>query len=694
MTTMIPEPPDNSSLEPARSAGARPVLRKHLINKLNYVNFMEGSVDLVFRHTKTGALVRLPVRPEPCQGENLICRWSAEQTPLATISDCRLQDLLIGDANRLIRVGAQLQDIAEGLVRLKLPEAGLEIDSRRARRYLCQGVRVQMVQNSMLFAGSLTDFNACSFSVRIELAPPQTFRWIDPDAEATLFFLKDDQVIYSGGCRILRHVCRNHSGQFVFAPRHNCLHRYAAVEHRSERIALSPSPDICFCHPLSGQWLTLNVKDISGLGCAVETESDLDVLIPGMVISDIRLLFADGLCVPFKAQVIYRNGNGRARYGLAILDMALDDHVRLLNLIHRVGEPFSYFSGPIDMDRLWRFFFETGFIYPQKYIHIQANKAAIKNTYRKLYAEHPHIARHFVYQVNGKILGHMAMLRLYPNTWLIHHHAANTAASMRAGLVVLQQLVRFINDAYRLASMHMNYVMCYFRPDNKFPNHVFGGAARAINDKTLCSVDVLAYLHIPKKTGKTHGLVAPWTLSKASREDINQLDTHYKALAGGLMIPSLELSQDNNDADSRQLSDAYRRIGLKRHCRMFSLKRDGIQKAVIMVNIADLGLNMSDLTNCMTVWVTDECALDKDMLMAALGRLTELFEGTQVPVLLFPETFALARQIPFEKRYSLWVHSLRTIEGFNTYIKSLLKFINKARTRRPGPPKAVVKEPS
>ena len=664
-------------------------MRRHLINKLNYINFIEKRVELVFRNARTGATQRMPALPDPCNGENLVCRWTADTGVLAPTTDFVFENLLFSDGMRLISVAAQVQGIGEGLIHLRLPEAGVEVDSRKARRFLCHGVRVQMIQNSILFAGLLIDFNAHSFSIRIDLQPPQTFRWIDTNAPVTLIFFKGQEAVYSGECRIVRHVCRNHNGQFVLAPKRCSLRRFAPIEHRSDRIQLVPSPDIRFRHPLTGQWMVLNVRDISGLGCAVETGSDLDVLLPGMVIADISLLFADGLSAPFTAQVIYRNatgnGSGWSRYGLAILDMALNDHVRLLNLIHRVGEPYSYFCNPLDMDMLWRFFFETGFVYPEKYAYVQANKVAIKRTYEKLYVEQPDIARHFVYQVNGRILGHMAMLRFYPNAWLIHHHAANTSASIRAGLVVLQQAVRFINDSYRLAAMHMNYVMCFFRPENKFPSHVFGGAARSLGDRKLCSLDFLAYFHFPCQKPGWHGLVQPWTLSKAQPEDIEQLTCFYEQHSGGLMVAAVEFFWDQGD-ESEQLSEAYRQIGLKRHMRMFTLKRDGVLKAVIMVNLSNLGLNMSDLTNCMTVWVVDPDHLPKDLLLAAIARLTALFNSTQVPVLLYPESYAMGQEIAFEKRYALWVLKIAEPDRFYSYIASLLKFIQKRHKTSNSPP--------
>ena len=129
------------------------------------------------------------------------------------------------------------------------------------------------------------------------------------------------------------------------------------------------------------------------------------------------------------------------------------------------------------MDELWDFLFETGFIYPHKYAFIQKNKDEIKKTYEKLYPQNPHIARHFIYQEKGTIYGHMAMIRFCESAWMIHHHAARKSSAKKAGLIVLDQIGRMINDSHRLYSLHMNYMLCYYRPDNKFPSRVFGGAA-------------------------------------------------------------------------------------------------------------------------------------------------------------------------------------------------------------------------
>ena len=43
----------------------------------------------------------------------------------------------------------------------------------------------------------------------------------------------------------------------------------------------------------------------------------------------------------------------------------------------------------------------------------------------------------------------------------------------------------------------MDYMMFYFRPENSFPDHFFGGFARHLNNPQACSLDLFSYLSYP-----------------------------------------------------------------------------------------------------------------------------------------------------------------------------------------------------
>ena len=94
----------------------------------------------------------------------------------------------------------------------------------------------------------------------------------------------------------------------------------------------------------------------------------------------------------------------------------------------------------------------------------------------------------------------------------------------------------------------------------------------------------------------------PWQLVKARSEDLAELETFYEHVSGGLMLNALGLEPDM--LDSNESSEEFQKLGFKRERYLYSLKKDGKLKAVAMVNISDVGLNLSDLTNCINFIVS------------------------------------------------------------------------------------------
>ena len=361
------------------------------------------------------------------------------------------------------------------------------------------------------------------------------------------------------------------------------------------------------------------------------------------------------------------------RCGLALLDMDSRDHVHFMAVLHQTRNPNTYICNDIDVDVLWEFFFESGFIYPEKYAHIQKNKTQIKATYEKLYNIDSLIARHFIYQENGCILGHMSMLRFYTNTWLIQHHAAKTSAGHKAGLMVLDQIGRMVNDSHRLHSLHMQYMMCYYRPDNKFPSRVFGGAEQAINDPRGCISGCFAYLQYKPGSNDNGPFLKGWELAATQSADLTDLAGCYAGDCGGLMLNALDLQPDQGACDALCLE--YSRLGLKRERQLFSLMDGPRLKAVIAITLSDFGLNLSDLTNCIKIFALDPDVFHQDRLESLLARLDIGLRCAEIPILLYPLAFAEKQRLPYAKTYNLWVCSLQYSDPYLRYLKRLLRFI-------------------
>lgn len=647
----------------------------YLINKLNYLNFQDGTILINLKHSIYHRVISLNARPQPCVGNQLDCFWTETSAIHLELKSYKFENFFIAYGRQSLCVKSELISINEKGISLRLPETCCEITSYKMAQYLCKNITVQLIQNSAVFSGSLVNFNVLCFNVEVTAVPPQTFQWINPEFPVYIIFSNSIETIYSGNCKILDKTSGLKTKTFVLEPLNPQIVRFKPKEFPSIRQQITPSPNIVFRHPLTGKTINLKVFDISGSGCSVKEDESDSVLLPGMIIPKLELRLANTLKLQCEAQVVNRifcetEKENQIKCGLVILDMPIEDHVKLLSFMQQATNSKFYLCAEVDMDALWNFFFETGFIYPEKYASIQANKEEIKETYRKLYTQNPNIARHFIYQDKGVIFGHMSMLRFYKNTWLIHHHAANTSASTAAGLAVLNQIGHFINDSHYLYSIHLNFIICYFRPENRFPNHVFGGAAKNINDLKGCSIDSFAYFHY-QKTSDQSDMPKLWELSKVKSENLMDLESFYENVSGGLMIQALDLNSEINNYD--KLSKEYQRLGFKKERYLYALKKDGNLKAIIMASISDIGLNMSDLTNCIKIIVLDQDSFSCNILYSMLSVLSAKYVQEKIPVLLYPVNCAKNHSISYEKIYNMWILSMEYTDHYFRHLKHLLK---------------------
>jgi hypothetical protein len=657
----------------------KPVPKIQLVNKINFINFQDAALLINLKHRVYNNTLTLSAKPQPCLGDLLDCFWQETENIRQILKYYEFNNVLIPDGQNLIMVQAELIRMDKDAISLLLPDNGYEVSSRTVMRRACSDITAQLIQNSSAFSGTLLDFNARSFKIGLKTLPPQTFNWINPESPVNLILSDATEIYYSGECKIIRQTTDQNSGTYILKPLRLEIQRFKHKEFRSQRYELIPSPNVIFKHPFTKTIFDLKALDLSGSGFSVEEDERSAVLLPGMIIPKLELSFANSFRIQCRAQVVYQKaletqkGNRRIKCGLALLDMAIEDHVRLVALLHQAKDQNSYVCNNVNLDELWDFFFDTGFIYPHKYAFIQKNKDLIRKTYERLYSGNPQIARHFIYQDRGRILGHMAMIRFYENTWLIQHHAARKSSQNKAGLVVLDQIGRMLNDSNRLYSLHMDYVICYYRSDNKFPSRIFGGAAKSINDPKECSIDPFAYFHYQNTTRHLPALRPDWELTATRAEDVGEFINYYEHTAGGLMLEALDMKTDRFNCDN--LAAEYQRIGLTRQRHFYSLKNNGSLKAIITVILSDVGLNLSDLTNCIQVFVLDQKGLTSEILNTVFSVLSEQFQREEMAVLLFPAAYADHQSMAYEKLYNLWVCSVKSSDEYFRYLNRLLRFI-------------------
>ncbi len=459
--------------------------------------------------------------------------------------------------------------------------------------------------------------------------------------------------------------------KLVLAPNFNNIRRYRPKEFRNDRRILSPVPAVRFQHPFTGKPVHLQVKDMSGTGLCVEEFFERSILLPGMQIPELSIEIANHFVLKCRAQVLHRNvvrgdrDENTVRIGIVLLDMAMEDQAKLSSFLHQAVNDMLRVGGTIDMEELWRFFFETGFIYPSKYLSMEARKEEFKRTNEKLYQDSPSIARHFLIQDKGQIFGHMSMCRFYTNSWIIHHHAASRDGYGTAGIEVLNQAGRYCNEFHSHPSTHMDYLMCYFRKENRFPFRVFGNIARDIEDPKGSSLDTFAYLRLPSETEND---APPFQLFPARDEDFAELRRYYEGVSGGLMLDALDL--DKGDESDGEITAEYTRQGFRRERHVFCLRQGGRLAAVMSITLSNLGLNLSDLTNCVHVIVLDGEWLHPKTLFSGLRTLLSHYGAEDVPILAYPVDYLDGHAIPYEKKYILWVVNL---DHSDAYFRSIEK---------------------
>ena len=138
------------------------------------------------------------------------------------------------------------------------------------------------------------------------------------------------------------------------------------------------------------------------------------------------------------------------------------------------------------------------------------------------------------------------------------------------------------------------------------------------------------------------------------------------------MLAAFDLiSAQKTDDD---LTTAYKNAGFKRRLSLYAFKKEGRLKAIIMAYASDIGMNLSDLNNCLHAWLLDTTGISGQELNLALTNASTFFEQDVIAVNLYPQEAADALSIPYEKRYTLWTMAMAYSDHYFGYLKRLTKF--------------------
>jgi len=648
-----------------RDQGSPPkVSQRQFINLLNHLHFMG---EHCFAHVTYPLLNEdflIRVQPDPCQGDEITCRIP-ENSPI-DLRSYHVEELIIDDGKTIMNMPLSVIRVENHLFSARLDARGFVLGDRQVRRFQCSMVDAQLSQGRIEAQGMLEDFTPTGLRIRVvdsSVADPTSF---DPARKVQVSLFREGKAVFSGECSIVRR--EDLSRAIIVAPIAIQQSRFKGRKLRNPRLSLVPTPKAFFTHPFSGKRVTYEIVDITTAGFSVHESADASVLMPGMIIPDVTILYAGGFKMSCAAQVIYRLGARKHlfRFGLAIIDLDIVTYNRFFDIYSNAHDVHANVSREVDMHSLWQFFFESGFIYPRKYTSLSQYKEDFKSTYEKLYHSSPEVFANFTYQNNGVIYGHVSIIKAYQRTWMIHHLAAKPMGRKRTGLAVLNHILNYFDGLYRMPSVGMDYMIFYFRPDNKFPDYFFGGFCRELKNPKACSMDSFAYLNVPRDE-MTQSLDQNWSVQPCSRSDLADLRSWYEKHSGGLMIDAMGLEWDTPGEESMEV--LYARFGLKRSCSCSALKHNGHTKAFFIADHSDMGINLSELLNSIKIIVLDEDSVSWEILLQGLACCAEDYGSSSIPVMVYPFAYLDRRSISYEKKYILWALDARYGDEYTEHLK-------------------------
>lgn len=633
---------------------------KNIINTINHIHFNGKSVFILLRHLLYQNTILLKAIPQPCRDNHVMLHWIDDKPAALNLSSYEFHYLIIEDGRAIIFVPAKLRSINDAGLEIELMDAAESIRTRKARRHICTGIKAKLNQSGFTSDGTLLDFNNHAFRIKMNSEDSCPYSWFNLEEDIVISLSENETSLLSVSCRVIRQSQEREHREIVAAPINKPLFRFKKKTFRNPRRELIPPPTISFLHPFTRKRIVRDICDISNLGFSVFEDEDDAVLLTGLIIPELVIIFNGMSQIRCVGQVVYCQRDDRKGLvcGIAILDMSIKDYSQLTHIISNLLDSKTHLSQEVDIDDLCKFFFETDFIYPEKYKYVAQHKDDFAKTYKKLYGDRPEISRHFTYERNGRIFAHISMIKAYTRTWAVHHHAANTIDGRLTAFKVLKQIIQFFNGIGRLPAAKTDFALCYYRPDNEFPDHVFGDFTRDFGI-TGSSLDLFSYLNFRKK--KPVELPNGWLLSKCEPLNIWELEQFYNHRSGGLFLDAVGIK--NNNMIDDELRNQYLMLGLERECRAYSLTWNKQLHAIIIVEISTPVLNLSGLTNCIKVIVTQPELLPWDILSRAIAYYAEKYDQEEVPVLFYPSEYPRHQHLKCDKEYLLWVLNLRDHEN-------------------------------
>jgi len=166
----------------------RKISTKQIINLLNYINFQDDFLAVNLRHSRFENVLSLQAKPHPCIENALVCEWTNPEEVRRKLVSYEFESISLIHEDSILKLQPDLAGIDEFSINLVLSEQYYPLNIESIEHYPCTGINAQVIQNSAIFKGTLTDFSPNSFHVKVSLEPPQTAQWVNSESNVEVVY--------------------------------------------------------------------------------------------------------------------------------------------------------------------------------------------------------------------------------------------------------------------------------------------------------------------------------------------------------------------------------------------------------------------------------------------------------------------------------------------------------------------------
>jgi hypothetical protein len=441
------------------------------------------------------------------------------------------------------------------------------------------------------------------------------------------------------------------------------------TQRRSVR--LKPSPHsvvhLNFRLPFDGRTLQKEVVNITSSGLAFVANESTELLPVGTMLSDATVVFASGgsqqvSCIV--RSLSRRGSSGDSLCGVEFCDLTATERIRLVDAVANSDMPELREADPSSFEEIWKFFLDTGFLYPEKLSSIDL--ATVERTTRRLLGAAPDMYRATLFGPPDRIDAHVCGLKVYSGTWILQHLAARPGGKqlMTRGRALSLAIIRHMEQL-----PDNEWIKIWYRPANRWPSRVYGSFARRIADPALSMLKVHNYMvgRIQRETDVPPAIA----VEAADEQDLAELEAYIVARGELLLLRSDDYSR--SQILLPEISALYGEIGLQRTREVLVARRNGRSVGFAVLEISSLGLNLSDLTNTFRlVCDPQETEVQQALIWHARERYRVL-GYTRCVGLADDEHLAGFQTMGFEavKRYACWTWHRSLHEAFCEHLREL-----------------------